>query len=59
MCNRSKDQRALDAQLRIGEMTTESFTLLENAQYDRADEGKRDIGCHNAHAAGESHAKTP
>lgn len=44
-------------------MTMESFQgvlqpagELENAQHDRPDEGERDIGGHNAHAAGESHA---
>jgi hypothetical protein len=47
-------------------MTMESFRSvlqpageLENAQHDRPDEGERDIGGYNAHAAGESHATTP
>jgi hypothetical protein len=42
-----------------GNDTGEFFSLLENAQHDRADEGERDIGGYNAHAAGESHATTP
>ena len=29
---------------------------LDNAQHNRADEGEREIGSHNAHAADESHA---
>jgi hypothetical protein len=32
---------------------------LENAQHDRADKGEREIGGHDAHAAGESHVTTP
>lgn len=33
--------------------------LLDDAQHDRADEGKREIGGYNAHAADESHGTTP
>jgi hypothetical protein len=32
---------------------------LEDAQHDRAYKGEREIGGHDAHAAGESHVTTP
>ena len=33
--------------------------LLDDAQHDRADEGKREIRGYNAHAADESHGSAP